>query len=106
MGRVAPPPPKVRFDDLYRPLWMRVRFRVRHDDPRPVIWPPPGPYWWTGSGKDKDGNSVNVIVAYTKDPDKLKEFWPEMGEMSFSSAPEPVRWFDRFPKPDWIIDDL
>jgi hypothetical protein len=102
------PTPKytAHYPDLYRPLWFRVRFYSHDPDPRPVSWPPPGPYWNSGTGEDKDGNDVQIIIVYTKEPNKLKEYWPEGRNFDCPLSPEPVRWHDLFPKPDWVIDDV
>ena len=94
----------AHYPDLDQPVWFRVRFYSHHADPRPVGWPPPGPWWCSGETEDGKGNTVQVIIAYTKEPDKLKEQWPEIGEISFTQGPEVVQFFDRFPKPDWIVD--
>lgn len=37
--------------------WDRIRFRTwSEDDPRPVKFPPPGPYWVTGTAYDPAGD--------------------------------------------------
>ena len=34
--------------------WTRYRFRADPDDYRPIIFPPPGPYWCSGYGFEGD----------------------------------------------------
>lgn len=41
--------------------WMRLRFQANADDPRPVTFPPPGPWWCTGYAGD---DSYAIVVAY------------------------------------------
>ncbi len=47
--------------------WKRLRFYEPNvDDPRPVLWPPPGPYWVTGYNDEHA-----VIVAFMREPEKV-----------------------------------
>lgn len=83
---------RVTRDDKY---W-RVRFYSDSDDPRPVKFPPPGPYWV--SGYDSDDRSV--LIAFLPKKTDLKKYWPEAvvdewyGQM-------PIEFSSRFGKPDW-----
>jgi hypothetical protein len=71
--------------------WLRCRFRANETDPRPINWPPPGPYWITGYG---DGYSV--IVAYCQTIEQVTEYWPEATDID--AAPKAgIEFSDRFP---------
>jgi len=76
---------------------IRIRAEVNHDDPRPVDFPPPGPYWVTGSAGD---DSYTVIVAYLENQNQLTEYWPE-AKITSKKEVEEIQYTDRFPKPDW-----
>ena len=79
---------------------IRARFVTPPDDPRPVTWPPPGPYWVTGE-QLCDGECVGiVVVAYGDSEDQLREFWPDVENMDVDDASEYL-FTDRFPKPQW-----
>lgn len=77
---------------------IRVRFIVEaaEDDYRPVKFPPPGPYWCTGWAPNG-----TIIVAYLETEDQIKEYWPDVIEISFIQEREDITFTDRFPKPDW-----
>jgi hypothetical protein len=60
--------------------WNCHRFQANLEDPRPMTFPPPGPYWITGEGED-----YAIVVAYLP-PDKHPsdpQFWPEAAEIEF-----------------------
>lgn len=71
--------------------WVRCRFRASETDPRPINWPPPGPYWITGYG---DGYSV--IVAYCRTFEQVTEYWPEASHIEGETKSE-IEFSDRFP---------
>jgi hypothetical protein len=79
--------------------WDRVRFHANEDDWRPVIWPPIGPYWCSGSG-----DNYAVIVAYfptgSTDED-IKKYWPEASNIDRMQENVDISFSDRFAKPDW-----
>lgn len=75
--------------------WLRVRFYTNAEDPRPVKFPPPGPYWITGQTENG-----TVIVAYLRRIKQLWEFWPEAIDAEHDERGEMI-FTDRFPKPDW-----
>lgn len=75
--------------------WIRARFCANLDDYRPVKWPPPGPYWCSGYGDD-----YSIVVAYVKNEEQIKEFWPEATDIDAEEVNEIV-FTDRFSKPDW-----
>ena len=77
---------------------IRCRFKANHDDPRPVKFPPPHPWWCTGYAGD---DSYSIVVAYADNEDQIKEYWPEAAELD---SEETIAYFfnSRFPKPDWF----
>ena len=78
--------------------WLRCRFRANKDDYRCIKWPPPGPYWCTGYGE-----GYSIVVAYVRNIDQVKEFWPEADDIDSDERSE-ITYTDRFPKPDWYKD--
>lgn len=76
---------------------IRARFKADPRDYRPVNWPPPGPYWCTGS--DGDG-AYSIIVAYADSEDQIREFWPEASDITSEERTE-YTFTDRFPEPEW-----
>lgn len=86
--------------DMNKPCttWLRCRFHANEDDPRPVSWPPPGPYWCTGYGEDH-----SVIVAYVRSFGQVKQYWPEATEIE-SDECDKIEYSDRFQKPDWYTE--
>ena len=82
--------------------WLRLRFKVPSDDPRPMAFPPPGPYWISGWTEDASGNDVAILIAFVKKREQVEEFWPDAFEVEESGEQNaPLRFTDRFPKPDW-----
>jgi hypothetical protein len=72
----------------------RHRFHANEDDYRPIKFPPPGPYWCTGSGE-----GFSVVVAYLPDEEKVTDWWPEATNVE--STTEEIKFSDRFAKPEW-----
>ena len=77
--------------------WLRARFHTNAEDPRPVNFPPPGPYWVTGYTGDLE---KAVVVAYIKYAKDLDAYWPDAEDVTVSCA-EGITFTERFPKPDW-----
>ncbi|MGO4302278.1 hypothetical protein [Cupriavidus sp. RAF12] len=75
---------------------IRARFFVNADDPRPVIWPIPHPYWVTGYGDDHA-----IIVAYADDEEQILRQWPEATSIDANEA-EAYTFTSRFTKPTWF----
>lgn len=75
---------------------LRARFKVFHEDYRPVNWPIKHPYWCTGSGDD-----YWIVVAYADDEDEILNNWPEASDIDSEEASEYV-FNARFNKPDWF----
>lgn len=77
--------------------WDRLRFHANLDDYRPVLWPPPGPYWCSGEGDD-----YSIVVAYVPTGFRdLFKFWPEAQNVDALQTNTTLSFSDRFPKPDW-----
>jgi hypothetical protein len=74
---------------------LRARFRANPDDYRPIKWPPPGPFWCTGSGED-----YSIVVAYVQSEQQLLEFWPEAENIDAEPRDE-FTFTSRFERPDW-----
>jgi hypothetical protein len=81
-------------------MWLWARFKTPSDDFRPVKWKPPGPFWHTGYNSVDD----SVIVAYVKDREQIKEYWPDAYEIDCEQRDE-IRYSSRFQKPDWFQED-
>ncbi len=78
-------------------MWMRYRFYTSETDERPIKFPPPGPWWCTGT--TGEGNAI--IVAYLPAGVVLREYWPEAWEVDIEPKDE-IEYSDRFPKPAWF----
>ena len=80
--------------------WYRCRFQANLDDYRPIIFPPPGPYWCSGYS-----DSYSIVIAYfpmesEKDIyEHIKEYWPEASNIDIDPD-EDIVYTDRFPKPE------
>jgi hypothetical protein len=75
--------------------WKRYRFQANLEDPRPVIFPPPGPWWCTGTS-----DAYSTVVAYLPVDVDLKKYWPEAEDITYTDYDDIV-YSDRFPKPSW-----
>lgn len=73
----------------------RVRFKTQEHDCRPIKFPPPYPYWYSGMGDD-----YNILIAYVDDDSQIYEFWPEAYDLD-SETVDKIVFSDRFSKPDW-----
>jgi hypothetical protein len=92
--------------------WRRYRFRSwAADDPRPVTFPPPGPYWVTGLGERLDGKEFAILVAYLpgNSTDEIEDFWPETDGIEWSGYDfqwrDEIAFTTRFQRPDWWPSD-
>lgn len=84
--------------------WERVRFLTTSEDYRPVVFPPPGPWWCSGSGLTSDGKDCFIIVAFLPVGVPISSYWPEGQEpedVRFRYRVADITFTDRFPKPDW-----
>lgn len=79
-------------------MWIRFRFKANLEDSRPVIFPPPGPWWETGLDEHH-----STVVAYFPEMQshKLKKYWPEAQDIQ-QEVHEEVTYTTRFQKPEWF----
>lgn len=78
--------------------WNRHRFRTTSvSDPRPVIFPPPGPWWCSGIAGD---DSYATVICYLPPDAEVEKFWPEAFDIETDERDEIV-FTDRFPRPNW-----
>ncbi len=75
--------------------WERHRFKANYADPRPIVFPPPGPYWISGYG---DGYSI--VIAYLPKGTLVTDFWPEAKNID-STEEDSISFTSRFPQPTW-----
>jgi hypothetical protein len=75
--------------------YWRVRFFTDCDDPRPVVYPPSGPYWISGQGDD-----YTILIAWLPKKSDLKKFWPE-ARVDEWYGKGPIEFTDRFPRPEY-----
>lgn len=75
----------------------RFRFFVPGEDPRPIEFPPTGPFWCTGYN-----DTHCIVVAFAPDLDTLirDDHWPDAEEVDDMGEQE-ITFSGRFPKPDW-----
>jgi len=88
--------------------WKRYRFACyNEDDPRPVKWPPAGPYWISGYG---DGYAILIAYMPTNIDETLEDYWPDdepNGDAHswwggyFCQDRDEITFTDRFPRPEW-----
>lgn len=74
--------------------WLRARFHANAEDPRPVKFPPPGPFWISGYGDDH-----SIIVAYVKSETQITRYWPEATSIEILEYNTKIEFSERFPKP-------
>ena len=77
--------------------WLRHRFHANTDDPRPMVFPPPGPCWCSGYAGDE---SHSIVVAYLPPDVNLLTYWPEADEISTEQY-QHIIYTDRFQRPAW-----
>ena len=76
--------------------WVRYRFHADADDPRPITFPPPGPYWVTGYGDD-----YSIVVAYLRPGQDVRTWWSEASDFTCSDPVDGITFTDRFERPEW-----
>lgn len=77
---------------------IRARFYATGGDCRPIVWPYPHPYWWTGT---RDSDDAAIVVAYADDEAQILAAWPDATEID-SEEREGYVFTSRFPQPDWF----
>jgi hypothetical protein len=75
--------------------WQRHRFHANDADPRPVTFPPPGPYWISGYGDD-----YAIVVAFLPSDVEVTSLWPEASNIDTDDV-DGITFTSRFPEPDW-----
>jgi len=74
---------------------IRVRFKTKEMDWRPVRWPIQYPYWKSGEGED-----YSILIAYADNEKYITDNWPEAYDISIDFV-ERIVFTDRFWRPDW-----
>lgn len=76
--------------------WNRHRFKTTSaDDPRPVTFPPPGPWWCCGYAGD---DSYAIVVCYLPPGEDVRTYWPEAFDID-TEGREEIVFTSRFPRP-------
>ena len=78
-------------------LWNRYRFVCPDPDCRPVIFPPPGPWWRSGFNSDDQA----ILIAYLPKGVDLLEFWPDAIDIEDPDECDGPVFTSRFARPDW-----
>lgn len=76
--------------------WLRIRFKTRSKDYRPLTYPPPGPYWHSNTGPDH-----HTLIAYVRKEEDLFIYWPEAYDLETPINYEAIEFSERFPEPQW-----
>jgi hypothetical protein len=77
---------------------IRVRFKADYPDYRPLVYPPPHPYWHMGSAVNLD---YSILVAYAENEKQLMDLWPDAAIIFMENVKEYV-FDDRHPRPEWM----
>ena len=77
--------------------WNKYRFKSDEEDPRPVKWPPPAPFWFSGF----DSNDATIVVAYAHSEEEILSFWPDAYGIDVIAEESEILFYDRFPRPEW-----
>ncbi len=85
-------------DHIPHAAWRRYRFQANIADPRPVKFPPPGPWWCTGTS-----DTYSIVVAYLPPNESLTDWWPEAAQIE-STEHDEIQFSSRFPRPDWYVE--
>ena len=81
---------------------IRVRFKARGGDHRPMSHSGKHPFWGTGYGDHAEGTYATV-VAYADDEAEILRNWPDAYDLE-STEVTSYQFSDRFPKPDWWLE--
>ena len=79
---------------------IRCRFHADYNDPRPIKWPYPHPYWVSGESMSDDPG-YSIVIAYADSEAQILEYWPEATELD-SEERTKYTYTDRFPRPEWL----
>lgn len=81
---------------------LRIRFKTKAEDYRPVNWPVKHPYWCTGDGWDySEGGNYSILISYADDQDYISRNWPEAYDLEVQNV-KGYEFTSRFPKPEWF----
>jgi hypothetical protein len=75
---------------------LRIRFKTKSADYRPVNWPVKHPYWCSGTGDDH-----SVLISYADTEAYVYENWPEAYDLDTCEA-DGYKFSKRFAKPSWF----
>lgn len=78
----------------------KYRFRTDPSDPRPVTFPPKHPWWCTGGNEE-----YSTVVAYAESEEQLREYWPDASDVDEFQTDTSIVFSDRFPKPEWYVEN-
>lgn len=81
-------------------MWVRSRFKTNSADPRPITFPPPGPWWHSGAGNDEKG-SYSVVICFLPGNVLVKDYWPDARDVESEGGADVLVFTDRFPCPAW-----
>lgn len=84
-------------DDYEPPQWEQHTFLTPADDPKPVQWPPPGPYW---IGEKEILGKYTQVVAWIKRDKELTDHWPKARYDRYRLCFH-IHFTRTLPKPDW-----
>ncbi len=84
--------------------WIRFRFHANFDDSRPILWPPLGPTWETVLAVD-ESHATRVAYFPKEQSHRLKEFWPEADQITFTEE-DKIVFTERFPCPAWWDQEM
>lgn len=83
--------------------YKRYRFYTKSvEDYRPLVFNPSYPWWCSGFAGDE---SYAVIVAYLPIAEDIYKYWDDAYNIDYEEYDE-ITFTDRFPKPDYYIEDL
>jgi hypothetical protein len=77
-------------------MYTKYRFFINSTQPKPIIFPPPGPYWIS-----KRYSFGTTIICILPSIVNIKTYWPDATDISTQHIPE-IIYTDRFPMPNWI----
>ena len=81
---------------------IRVRFKTDPNDPRPVKYPPPHP-WWCSGFQGEGYSAYCIVVAYADSEEQILEYWPDAEGLDVMNTDLDTYTFtDRFPCPEWF----
>lgn len=81
--------------------WAKAWFACSQEDYRPLHFPPPGPFWHTGTtGSAHEPTVLAYIPNVPVREQLLLHYWPDAHQIAWG-AEDSIRFTDRFPQPSW-----